>query len=147
MFYWSLLIGACMVVVTIAIHALGVALWTKIMMRWDTRNLHKASTWGLFHALIRTADVLLFLHFIEAVLWAVLYVSLPGKAGLGNFHEAVYFSLITFTTLGYGDVTLAKEWNLLGGIEAMAGITVIGLTTAFLFAVIQRAWKMTHHTP
>jgi voltage-gated potassium channel Kch len=147
MFYWSILIGAFMVVFTIAFHAFGVALWTKIMLRWEIRYLRKASPWVLFHALVRTADVLLFLHFIEVVLWAVLYVALPGKAGLANFPEAVYFSLITYTTLGYGDITLAQEWNLLGGMEAMVGITLFGLTTAFLFAVIQRGWKLPHDSP
>lgn len=54
----------------------------------------------------------------------------------------MYFSLVSFTTLGYGDVTLNPQWELLGPMEAMAGITVIGLSTAILFAVIQRSCKI-----
>jgi hypothetical protein len=47
--------------------------------------------------------------------------------------------------LGYGDITLSAEWNLLSGMEAMVGITVFGLTTALLFAVIQQIWKVNLH--
>ena len=52
--------------------------------------------------------------------------------------------MVTFTTLGYGDITLAREWQLLTGVEGMVGITVFGLTTAMLFAVIQKSWKVSH---
>jgi len=50
---------------------------------------------------------------------------------------AIGIFMITFTTLGYGDVTLNSDWDFLSGMEAMVGITVFGLTTAILFAVIQ----------
>jgi len=71
---------------------------------------------------------------------------LPSQVGLSSCKEALYFSLVSFTTLGYGDVTLGPRWELLGPMEAMAGITVIGLTTALLFAVIQRSWQIGHGT-
>ena len=91
-----------------------------------------------------TSLALLILHIMEAVLWAILYMALPAHAGLKNFHEAIYFSMITFTTLGYGDVTLTEPWQVLAGAEGMVGIVVFGLTTALLYAVIQRCWKITH---
>ena len=55
--------------------------------------------------------------------------------------------MITFTTLGYGDITLAQEWQLLTGVEGMVGIVVFGLTTALLFAVIQKSWKVRYKHP
>ena len=55
--------------------------------------------------------------------------------------------MITFTTLGYGDITLAQEWHLLTGVEGMVGIVVFGLTTALLFAVIQKSWKVRYKHP
>jgi voltage-gated potassium channel len=109
---------------------------------WHTHRPLDAGSWTLFHAVSRTAGVLLFLHFIEMVMWAVLFFSLPDKGGLKNLPEAIYFSIITFTTLGYGDITLSEQWHLLSGMEAMVGITVFGLTTAMLFAVIQRMWHL-----
>jgi hypothetical protein len=96
----------------------------------------------LFSALIWTTVALIFLHVIETLIWATVYVALPGKAGLADFSEAVYFSIVTITTLGYGDVTLHENWRILGGMQAMVGITIFGLTTAILFAVVQRFWKV-----
>ena len=84
------------------------------------------------------------LHALEAFLWALLYIALPAQAGLKSLHEAFYFSLVTFTTLGYGDLTLHSNWQLLAGIEGMVGILVFGLSTEILFSVIQRYWKITH---
>ena len=89
-----------------------------------------------------TAVFLLLLHVIEVHLWALVYVFLPGQAGLNNYAEAVYFSIVTLTTLGYGDITLNAQWQLLSGMEAMVGIMVFGLTTATLFAVIQQSWEV-----
>jgi len=52
--------------------------------------------------------------------------------------------VVTFTTLGYGDITLPEqEWRMLSGIEALNGILLVGWTTAFLFAVVQRSWSST----
>ena len=84
---------------------------------------------------------LLSLHILEALLWALFYWQLPGKAGLSTFHDAFYFSVVTITTLGYGDITLKPEWQLLSGMEAMVGTVAFGLTTALLFAIIQKSWK------
>jgi voltage-gated potassium channel len=142
MFYISLLVGSVMIFLTVAVHAVGATLWLRYVAIWHTHRPLDAGSWTLFHAVSRTAGVLLFLHFIEMVMWAVLFFSLPDKGGLKNLPEAIYFSIITFTTLGYGDITLSEQWHLLSGMEAMVGITVFGLTTAMLFAVIQRTWHL-----
>jgi voltage-gated potassium channel len=142
MFYTSILIGSVMIFLTVAVHAVGATLWLRYVAIWHAHRQFDAGPWTLFHAVLRTAGVLLLLHFIEMVMWAVLFFSLPEKGGLKNFPEAIYFSIITFTTLGYGDITLSEQWHLLSGMEAMVGITVFGLTTAMLFAVIQRVWQL-----
>lgn len=61
--------------------------------------------------------------------------------GLGIFatlEEAVYFSLVSFTTLGFGDVLLPQEWRLLSGMEAVNGLLMFGLLTAVLVEVLRR---------
>ena len=138
------LIGTLMIAGTVAIHAIGSARWLGMVGRRHAGREPRGRTAHLFVSILSTAMVLLILHFIEALLWALLYRALPTEAGLSSLKEAVYFSLVSFTTLGYGDVTLSPQWELLGPMESMAGITVIGLTTAILFAVIQRSWKMSH---
>ncbi len=142
MFYTVLLIGSVMIFLTVAVHAVGATLWLRHVAMWHASRRFDSGPWTLFHAVSRTAAMLLVLHFIEMVMWALLFLSLPGNDGLKNLTEAIYFSTVTFTTLGYGDITLAEQWHLLSGIEAMVGIVVFGLTTAILFAVIQRVWKL-----
>ena len=142
-----LIISIGMISLTVAIHTLGAAFWLK---RLGKRLEYRASMNQpphLFEGIITTAAVLLMLHIFEAFLWAILYLQLPAQAGLKNFHDAFYFSMITFTTLGYGDITLAQEWQLLTGVEGMVGIVVFGLTTAMLFAVIQKSWRVSHKHP
>ena len=134
-----LLIGTVMIAITIAVHAAGSARWLTYVSDWRRRHTDEDGTRHLFAVVISTATVLVLLHAFEAFFWALLYVSLPGQAGLENLDQAMYFSMATITTLGYGDVTLSKEWSMLSGMEAMVGITVFGLTTALHIEVIRRA--------
>lgn len=144
---WEILpIGLVMMALTLMMHVVGVVYWLE---RLGTRIEYLASigkSLHLFRGVMTTSLTLLVLHILEAVLWAFLYMLLPAHAGLKNFHEAVYFSMITFTTLGYGDVTLTEPWQVLAGAEGMVGIVAFGLTTALLYAVIQKCWKITHDT-
>ncbi len=91
--------------------------------------------------LIRTVLILMLLHAIEIMIWAASYILLLPDGELAPFEKAVYFSFVTFTTLGYGDITLSEGWRILSGIEALNGILLVGWTTALLFAVVQRMWR------
>lgn len=85
-----------------------------------------------------TSFAILFLgHIVQVWLWAGLYI------WLGEFTDletALYFSTVTISTLGYGDIVLSPDWRLLGAIEAASGILLFGWSTAVLVAVIMRAW-------
>ena len=144
MILWPLIIGTFMMAMTIAIHAVGSAKWLAYLGGRKSYLQQSAGAGVLFRAIILTALVLLFLHMIEVTLWAVLYVLLQEWTGLTNLSDALYFSVITFTTVGYGDMTLNESARMLSGMEGMIGITVFGLTTATLFVVMQRVWKFQH---
>ncbi len=101
--------------------------------QWRPRDHWQVFMW--------TATTLLGLHMVEIVAWALTYLWLPSVAGLETLERSVYFSLVTFTTLGYGDITLQPGPRLLSGIEAMNGIFLFGWSTALFFAVFQRSWK------
>jgi hypothetical protein len=58
-----------------------------------------------------------------------------------TFEAALYFSMVTFTTLGYGDVTLDDSWRLLSSIQAANGVIMFGWTTAQVTAVLQRLYR------
>jgi len=78
---------------------------------------------------------------IEAVLWALVYLYNPEITALPDPQTAFYFSMVTFTTLGYGDVVLAGEWRTLASIQAANGVIMFGWTTALIFYFIQKIYK------
>ena len=134
------LIGAFLVAVTVVIHAVGTTLWLGMVIR----RVAASGGWQMMLAmtiLIRTVIVLVALHVLEIVLWAVAYRAMVPDSDLATFEQAMYFSFVTFTTLGYGDITLSESWRLLSGIEALNGILLVGWTTAMIFAVVQRIWQ------
>jgi hypothetical protein len=66
---------------------------------------------------------------------------------LATLETAVYFSLVTYTTIGYGDVVLEPAWRVLAGIEGLTGIILVGWSTAFVVAVVNRMyehWRQVH---
>jgi hypothetical protein len=57
-----------------------------------------------------------------------------------DLQSALYFSAVTYTTTGYGDLVLSKEWRLVGAVEALTGILMCGWSTGFFFAVVSRLY-------
>ncbi len=135
------LIGTVLVVVTVIIHGVGTFSWVSLISRRYADQDGKLRSGKALQILVGTVLVLLILHSIEIVVWAYAYLLLLPSGGLDSFEEAVYFSFVTFTTLGYGDITLTQGWRLLSGIEALNGIMLAGWTTALLFAFVQRTWQ------
>jgi len=91
--------------------------------------------------LILVALFLFCLHLIQVNIWAITYFMLPDVSELGTYEVAVYFSFVTFTTVGYGDVVLGPPWRVLAGVEALNGVLLLGWSTALLFGVMQEMWK------
>lgn len=140
-----ILIALFVVALTVAVHAVGTYYWINFAFHHyaDQSGNFKPSTSLL--ALIWTAVVIMLLHLIEVGLWALTYRLLPENQ-LDTLEKAAYFSLITFTTVGYGDITLAEtKWRLLSGIEALDGILLVGWSTALLFMIVQRSWQGIEH--
>jgi len=134
------LIGSVLIAITVVIHAAGTTAWVRYLGRKYTGK----SIIGRRRAtlvLVNTALIVFALHAIEIVIWAGAYQILMPVNELGSFEEAVYFSFVTFTTLGYGDITLSEGWRLLSGIEALNGILLVGWTTAMIFSVVQNIWR------
>jgi voltage-gated potassium channel len=131
--------AATLIILTIVVHGVGTTVWLEYLKRHHISSGAKLRSGSSFLILISTALLLVGLHLIEIGLWAITYlVVTPGE--FASFEEAAYFSAVTFTTLGYGDITLSSAWRLLSGLEAINGILLVGWTTAFLFAVLQRLW-------
>lgn len=135
------LVALAMTAMTMLIHGIGTSWWLHRVSHRRFGAQQSLSVNKRFFLIMQTALLMIVLHFIEIVLWALAYVTVVPEE-LASFEAAVYFSAVTFTTLGYGDITLSSSWRLLSGFEAIGGIVLIGWTTAFLFAVLQRLWAV-----
>jgi voltage-gated potassium channel Kch len=135
------LIGAALIAITVVIHAYGTTRWIYYLGRHFVGPDGKLQGQKSLRILISTGLIMVLLHVVQIVLWAVTYRVLLPAGELETFETAVYFSFVTFTTLGYGDITLSEGVRILSGIEAMNGILLVGWSTAVLFAVVQRVWQ------
>ena len=91
--------------------------------------------------LSRVVLIMFLASIIEVVLWALAYLQLNAIEG---FEPAVYFSMVTFTTLGYGDIVLHEGWRILASFEAINGIIMGGWTTAIVMWAVTRVYFTEH---
>ena len=119
----TLVHGACTVGVLRVLHGARVERW-----RLDT-------LWGQGAAVAALALLLFYVSLAEASLWAIAYV---GVGALDSWEAALYFSIVTYTTLGYGDVTLDDQWRLLASFQAANGTLMFGWSTALIVSFVQR---------
>jgi hypothetical protein len=129
----------------VVIHATGLS----SAVRWLRRRTAAADQfWPGTWLFIRLAAWIILLHLIEITAWAFLYVR---KAAMPDLQSALYFSAVTYTTTGYGDLVLPQEWRLVGAIEALTGILMCGWSTGFFFLVVNRMFQAqadpTHFPP
>jgi len=75
---------------------------------------------------------------IQIALWGSLFVWL---GEFGELYEAIYHSAVNFSSLGYGDVVMSKNWKLLGPLEAVNGVLMLGMSAATLMAIMQNMIK------
>jgi hypothetical protein len=128
------LVGCIVSVINIMIHALvtvgavGIARSTGLRQT-DRPRLH------LMVVMISTAAALMVAHTLEVFVWALAY-AVVGAAPVGS--DLLYFAFVNYTTLGYGDVTPVKAWQLTGPMTAMNGILMFGWSTAVLFEVLRK---------
>ena len=134
----SITFGILLAIVTILIHALSSSVLIGVL-RKNAASFQ--ARFGELKALILTAVWLLLTHILETVIWAVAYCFIVGGDKFANFEDAAYFSTVTFTTLGYGDIVIEGHWRMLSACQAMTGLLVFGWSTALLFAVVERVWK------
>lgn len=103
---------------------------------WSRTRRHGVSAvWGL----TRLVGALLVLHLVEILIWAGTF-AVGGL--LPDLETAVYFSLKSYTTVGYGDVLLPQSWRLLGPIEAAVGVLMLGLSTSVIVTAMQRLYNL-----
>ena len=131
--------GLPLILMTVVIHVFGLAIINDGVVRVLRRTTRRGSFIPLF-AIIMAAAVLLAtgLHAVEAAAWAAAYRFL---GAVPDAKSAMLYSLNAMTTYGHESVSLAPHWQMMGALEALNGMLLFGLTTAFLFAMIQEVWQ------
>jgi hypothetical protein len=133
--------GMGMMVLTIIIHALFMVGGVKVA-RWRRSRFGDVGKEMVKVVLLSALTVWMFLAIVlEAGLWALLYLFDPLITALPDLETAFYFSMVTFTTLGFGDVVLTGPWRMLASIQAANGVIIFGWTTALIFYFIQHIYK------
>jgi hypothetical protein len=128
----KLLAAFALMSLCVVIHAIGLT----SAFRWlDRSTALGRSFWRWTALLIVVAGGVVVIHIIEIAVWALFYLC---SASMPDAPSAFYFSAVTYTTTGYGDLVLAKGWRLVGGVEALTGILMCGWSTGFFFAVVSR---------
>ena len=137
----NIISGLVVIGITISIQSYGTKFWIQYLMKNYTTNSLASFDHKTVRTLVYSAIFLLMLNFIEAIIWGFTYYILPGITEFETLEKAIYFSLVTFTTLGYGEITIGSANRILAGFEAMNGVLLLGWTTAMMFSVLQLVMK------
>jgi len=121
------------------IHIFGLTLLADWLIRHPLRLKRHLSKRRYSLLLTAVFAIITLLHLLEAFIWAAFYY----RFGLlDSFEASWYFSLGSYTTIGYGDVVLPPRWRMLGGLEGINGVLLCGMSTAFLFAIIKEMFDI-----
>jgi len=133
---WSL----PLIVLTVIIHVCGLAVIGERVVEALGESVDRRR-FMLKFALVMGGTSLLatVLHGIEGAIWAAAYLFL---GALPDARTAMLYSISAMTAYGHAALFLKDRWQLMGALEALNGMLLFGLTTAFLFAMIQRAWPL-----
>ena len=133
---FNITIASLMMMITTAIHASGISMVVIFIQSQKKRLLH-GHPLVRFRAISGIVLLMFFLSLLEITAWAFIYLYV---GALDNLEKALYFSTVTFTTLGYGDILIDANWRLMAAFEAANGIIIFGLSTAVVVAAVQRLY-------
>lgn len=131
-------VSTVMAVLCVVIHGVGLfslarALRTEAAVERLNR-IAPLSPRGVAFTLAIVVAILV-LHGLEIWSFVVVYL---GTGAIPKLEEALYFSTISYSTVGYNDTHIAAEWRLLGAFESILGMVLLGWSTAFFFRVLGR---------
>jgi hypothetical protein len=133
----ELIAASLLLALTVIVHSVGMI----SIFRWvvQSRALAASNFWPVTWLVIRIAYCLVAVHLVEIAVWAIYYWR---QECLPDIESSFYFSGVTYTTVGYGDLVLSNHWRLLGPVEGLTGILMCGLSTGFFFAVVSRLYAI-----
>ncbi|MFL6229196.1 MAG: ion channel [Pyrinomonadaceae bacterium] len=129
----ELAFAAGIVALCVVIHTVGVVILAEWLLDRRATFERRPDMMRFTLLLIMVFTIILLLHMAEAAIWAAFY---QWQELFPNYESSLYFSLTSYSTIGYGDVLLPQRWRLLGCIEGISGVLLCGLSTALIFVVV-----------
>ena len=136
--------GLSLIALTISIHAMGVVMMAlvgfRITAQLETRKLRLRHVILIVIGMVGVVGLLLaVLHGIEAAIWAAAYIWL---GALDSPKDAILYSVDSITTRGASGLMLQQHWRMMGALEGAAGMLLFGISTAYIFSLMQAYWPM-----
>ncbi len=129
----NILIGCLLIVLTSFIHTII----TRIVLSIVQKKPGKQTPFRRIIHIDLIILIIMLATLIESAIWALTYLQI---GSFDMFEEALYFSLVTYSTLGYGDVILSDSHRLLGAFEAANGVIMLGWSTAIVVSALQKIY-------
>lgn len=134
----NLLIGTVIVIVCVVFHVAALVRLAVLVRVIDNKVNISSKTKNAMFLMAVSVLFILVIHTIEAWAWGVIYIVI---GEFSNIEDALYYSVVTSTTLGYGDITLSDRWRLLSSFEAMGGLILFSASTAFLLGLMRNLFE------
>jgi hypothetical protein len=131
----GLIASVILISLCLMIHTFGLVLLADWLIRHAPKLKQRFSIRRSSLLLIAVFAVITVQHLVETFVWAAFY---DWWGHFSDFETSWYFSMGSYTTIGYGDVVLPAKWRMLGGLEGINGVLLCGMSTAFLFAVVHQ---------
>ncbi|MEM6971415.1 MAG: ion channel [Pseudomonadota bacterium] len=134
----QVVLGSLVLLVCAAVH-IAVLVVTVHTLEWVVDLLSAAGSMLRLASLITLGFLGVLLgHSLQIWIWAFAF---RARGAIADLEDAIYFALVTTSTLGYGDITLAKGHRLFGAIASVSGLLTFGLSTAFLIEILTSVGK------
>ena len=131
----NMLLGLLVMIGCLFVQALLVVIAIGIHGR--NQNLMEARTFGGTLAVISSVMVVLMVgNFLQIMIWAIVFMQL---GEFTDFATATYHSAVNFATLGYGDIVMSEEHRILGPMQSLNGVLMVGVSTAVVMSALQDA--------
>jgi voltage-gated potassium channel len=137
--FWELVVAFSIVAVCLVLHVASIVLMADWLVDQRAKRAETLRAVGYMVLLIATFSLMIVLHMIETAIWATFYYN---RGLFPDFETSLYFSITSYTTIGFGDVVMPRAWRMLGGIEGISGVLLCGLSTAFVFAIVNALFQM-----
>ena len=128
-----MLVAFLLLAFCVVIHTAGLVLMAEVLLANLASIKKRRGLWQEIVLLVCVFAVIVSLHVAETAIWAFYYWT---SDFFNTFETSWYFSFTSYTTIGFGDALLPERWRILGGIEGLTGVLLCGISTAFMFVIV-----------